>query len=233
MAGGGRQVRILSFNIKQGLFTSLEAVAGTLVSVSPDIALLQEVGRNWAWSARRDQPAELSALCGMQHFSFAAALEQSGGEYGLLLLSRWPLEELEPVPLPAPNDEPRVLQVTRIAPPGPPLTVLHTHLSVDPGDRLEQARIIASQLHLHPSPRILAGDFNDEPGSETLGEVTALLAEARVRAEDGLPSPTFPSHAPNRLLDHVLVETSMRVGFYAVLQQKTSDHLPLLVELEI
>jgi endonuclease/exonuclease/phosphatase family metal-dependent hydrolase len=86
-------------------------------------------------------------------------------------------------------------------------------------------------LH-HQTPMIVAGDFNDVWG--TLGR--RLLVPAGFR---GISRPlrTFPAYAPIRALDSIYVKGDVEILHVhrarMELAKRASDHLPLIVELEI
>jgi endonuclease/exonuclease/phosphatase family metal-dependent hydrolase len=86
-------------------------------------------------------------------------------------------------------------------------------------------------LH-HQTPMIVAGDFNDVWG--TLGK--RLLVPAGFR---GISRPlrTFPAYAPIRALDSIYVKGDVEILHVhrarVELAKRASDHLPLIVELEI
>src|SRR5688572_24043854 len=104
---GAQPVRVLVYNIHAGKDASridnLERVAALIAERKADIALLQEVDRNTTRSGNVDQLAELQRRTGMNG-AYGKALDFQGGEYGIAVLSRWPLRTIEVVPLQTPAD---------------------------------------------------------------------------------------------------------------------------------
>ena len=100
--------------------------------------------------------------------------------------------------------------------------------SIDLANNAAQVEQILSALP--DDPLLLAGDVNAEPHERPL----ALLRESgRFRGVfDG--APTFPSHAPGRRIDTVLVPASFGgVVSQVVLDVNLSDHEPVLVVIEL
>lgn len=157
--------------------------------------------------------------------------------YGIALLSRWPVSEFREVrlpslPFPVPlllghprrwvvvRDEPRVGLAAAIESPVGPLTVANTHLSFIPGWNALQLRRLAAAVRALPGPRLLLGDLNT--GRPRLPGWRAL---ARTR--------TYPAGAPDRQLDHVLVEgVGAAVREARAVRCPLSDHLALVVDVE-
>ena len=78
---------------------------------------------------------------------------------------------------------------------------------------------------------ILAGDFNDQPGSRTLDLFRSRALEAGKPSEGRF---TFPSSAPEREIDFIFAAPAeaWRVGTARVVADTlTSDHRPVVAEL--
>ena len=102
-----------------------------------------------------------------------------------------------------------------------------THLSLGAKSRMLQLGFLADLLS--ESPRlVLMGDFNcdfDAPEMRALYRQTALVPPSdRV--------PTFPSWAPQRSLDHVLVG-GLDITSYRAIPAAGSDHMAVAVELAL
>jgi endonuclease/exonuclease/phosphatase family metal-dependent hydrolase len=93
-AGNGA-VRVLSYNIHAGKDAqqqpNIERVAAIIDSLDADIVMLQEVDRRTARAGGADHLAELEKLTGM-HAAFGKSLDYQGGDYGIAVLSRWPID---------------------------------------------------------------------------------------------------------------------------------------------
>src|SRR5690606_31245260 len=71
----------------------IAAIAKVINEVKPDFVALQEVDRFTDRSGKDlDQAAALAELTGMHH-QFFKAIDRSNGEYGVAILSKYPIEE--------------------------------------------------------------------------------------------------------------------------------------------
>jgi endonuclease/exonuclease/phosphatase family metal-dependent hydrolase len=89
-----RSVRVLVYNIHAGKdaagVDNLAGVAALVRETRADLVLLQEVDQGTRRSGNVDQPAVLAERTGF-HVAFGSALDYDGGEYGVAMLSRWPI----------------------------------------------------------------------------------------------------------------------------------------------
>ena len=179
------------------------------------------------------------ALAGLPGTWQAAAQDESpdGPAYGVALLSRVPVRSWRTVRLPAlrgrvpvlftgrrrpqlVQDEPRVAAVAELDLPGPPLTVVSTHLSFLPGWNVHQLRRLVRGLAAEQR-LVVAGDLN----------MQTRLARAASGLRPLASGATFPAHAPVRQLDHVLARGPVGSTGAQVREAPLSDHRPLTLEL--
>ena len=235
-------VRILSYNVKHGLGmdeqVDLERIASVIRLLEPDIVTLQEIDSVVARTRFEDQAAVLGELTGMRAV-FGGFMEYQEGQYGMALLSRYPIVEWENHRLPD-GAEPRSVIVARIEllRPGygqaPRLVVVGVHLYATAEERYAQASRLIELLSDERSPVVLAGDFNSTPDSD----VIRLL-----EAEGGWERPrksgerlTFPSDVPDREIDFIMFRPADRFvvrEHRVVAETEASDHRPVLLELEL
>lgn len=223
------RLRVLTYNIHHGEGSdgklNYERLAGKIDELRPDVAVLQEVDRGTKRAGGIDQAARLAKLTGMK-FVFGRAMPYDGGEYGLAILSRFPIERSDTYPLPFDfGQEPRALLRARIVPDNglPAFDCWATHLChQSEAARVRQAKQIRWVLRqLDDAPAILAGDFNARPGSAPM---EAMLADDWMDAT-----------APRSEIDYVLIRRrdAWRAAKVVVLEDRTvSDHRPVLAELE-
>lgn len=240
MADEPLRVRVLTYNIHHGEGVDrridLERVASVIRNARPDLAAVQEVDRNTKRSGGIDQAAELARLTGM-HFAFGANLDFEGGEYGNLVLSRWPILHSQNRRLPATGggEQRGVLAVETIIPSANAwLYLLATHLDARPvdHDRLASAEAINALMATYADhPGILAGDLNDSPGSPAVAHI-----EQQWLAASSSEQATFPAGAPARQLDYLFAHPRQvwKIIETQVLEEDVaSDHRPLLAVLEL
>jgi endonuclease/exonuclease/phosphatase family metal-dependent hydrolase len=255
-------VRLATFNILHGRSLSDGQVhagrfADAVAALDADVLGLQEVDRAQPRSGLIDLTAVAAGALGAPAHRFAAAVVGTPGEtwqpwhaaapddqpqYGIGLVSRWPVRQWQITPLAsAPvrspvwipkagllllKDEPRVLLAAVLDTPAGPLTVANTHLSFVPGWNVRQLRTAVRALRRLPAPRILLGDLNLPAGPARL--VSGWRPLARLA--------TYPSPGPRAQLDHVLLDPSGADRLGTVVRAETpqvpvSDHRPLVVQL--
>jgi endonuclease/exonuclease/phosphatase family metal-dependent hydrolase len=231
------QLRVLTYNIHHGEGTDgkldLPRIAAVIQRLNPHVVALQEVDNRTTRAAGVDQAAELGRLTGM-HSVFGKAMEYAGGEYGLAILSRYPLDDVRVLALPVePNHEPRSILVAQVRIGNErDFFFASTHLehAYQPL-RMCQAGKISSLLAPIRAPLVLAGDFNDIPGSPVINVLQAHWGDLI----DKQAEPTWPSDAPRMKLDYVLTRPAdawQVMEVQVVAETVASDHRPVLAILK-
>ena len=99
--------------------------------------------------------------------------------------------------------------------------------------RLEQSRNVVKFLGSIPGPKVLCGDFNMDPSTQSMA---ILEKEANLRnlvKEYGVSSTRSRFHEKgSKFADYIMVSPEVRVKDFKVMPDEVSDHLPLLVEFE-
>lgn len=227
----------------------LERVARTLLDIDADVVALQEVdveyGDRSDWV---DQAAWYRRRLGV-HVAYGANIEATTAygrvrRYGTAILSRHRLREPHNVSLSrvAPELEPRGLLRAEITVAGMTLGIFNTHLQshhppVDLAnqDRLEQAREIHDMLSEYRHPFLLAGDFNAEPQATELEKLRTDYTDAWEIAGSGTGY-TRRYRTPGRTdrrIDYVFASPDLRVRRAELVESDASDHVPLVVEVEL
>jgi endonuclease/exonuclease/phosphatase family metal-dependent hydrolase len=230
-AGGSPpSLRVMSYNIKHADLSSLEEIASVVLDDGADIVALQEVDKDAPRSGNVFQSYRLGQLTGMAS-SFRAALTMSeGGEYGLAVLSRFPILSSEKLELTSGNEQ-RILVVWRIALPSGEIALANTHFGLGTAEREVQAQETAAMLAGEPLA-ILLGDLNEEPGGTVETTMSAFLTDVWLVAGDGTPGYTIPATTPNRRIDYIFVASGWDAPFSAkVIATTASDHRPVAVSL--
>lgn len=215
----------------------LEAIAEAINSANPDLVALQEVDRFTDRSGKElDQAKRLGELTGMHHY-FAKALDRSNGDYGVAILSKFPIEETARFSLPVnpgTDAELRVAGLVQVTLEGKPIIFVATHLDHKAeSNRALQANELLKALKPYSAyPIILGGDFNMPPESETWN---ILKTEFHMGCTT-CPS-TFSASNPTTTIDYLLLNTTGNDYFSfkryeVILEREASDHLPLVAELE-
>lgn len=232
-----RPLRVMVFNIHAGRDASgvdnLERVAALAQSTEADLVLLQEVDRNTTRSGGVDQLAVLMRLTGL-HGAFGKSLDYQGGEYGIAILSRWPITAQQTVPLHVDppqtraggSIEPRVALVVDTG----TLRVVNTHLdaSREEGFRLQEVGQLLPQIEMR-APLLAGGDFNAEPTSAVHKRIVdSGLRDAWLECGEGA-SLTYPAGTPVKRIDYLFLLGNARCTSAKVLDTTASDHRPVLV----
>jgi len=233
------RVAVLTYNIYHGEDanggSNLDAVAGIINSLEPDLVALQEVDNKTARAKGLDLTAELSRRTGMQGV-FGKAMDYDGGGYGEAVLSRYPVIETKNNPLPhSVKAEPRAaLEVHIELPGGVKMAFIGTHLDHqrDQSNRMMQTKRIMELYENYDLPIVLAGDLNAAPGSDPINLLRRQWSDA---ARDD-PRPTFPSVKPARKIDYIMYKPKgqWKVVDVRVIDEKVaSDHCPVFAVLEL
>jgi endonuclease/exonuclease/phosphatase family metal-dependent hydrolase len=217
----------------------LERIADVIKAQQPDLVALQEVDKGVARTDRIDIPAELARLTGLtarfyNNFSF------QGGEYGNAVLSRFPVvtERNTHLEMLRPGEQRGVLQTVVQLPGNRRLLFAATHIDYrrDDAERLQNVKEFKGLLDRYPDLAfILCGDFNDFPKSRVHAAMKEDFVDCweAVGKGDGF---TFSSERPRSRIDYVWV--ARRPGAPQpkrawIPATQASDHLPLVLELEL
>lgn len=221
------EIRVLCWNLHHGVGEDgkldLARIAALIKEQQPDVVALQEVDNKCRRSGSVDQAAELAKLTGMTGV-FGKAMDHDGGEYGQAILSKHPIGETKIHRLPG-DGEPRIGFEALVTIGGKPLRMVSVHLDHQQDQRrLKQAEALDAALEKGGLPVILAGDFNDVPGSPVMKAFDAGWT-AMAKKE---PVLTAPADKPEVEIDHVLLRGFEPRGLLEVLPEAVaSDHRPI------
>lgn len=229
---------MVSYNIKHGLGNdgklNLERTAEVLKKLKPDLVGLQEVDENTGRCGDVNQAKRLGELLGMKP-AFGPFMDFDGGRYGLAILSRYPIRNVEVVRLPRGN-EPRVALAVEIELPNQArATIINLHFDWVKDDkfRYAQASELAEFLTELKNPYVLLGDFNDQPNSRTLELLRKGRLEASKPPEDHF---TFSAEEPRIEIDYIFCgpPDRWRVEDVEVVDEPmASDHRPVRADLRL
>ncbi|HTM43984.1 MAG TPA: endonuclease/exonuclease/phosphatase family protein [Polyangiaceae bacterium] len=238
-------LRILTWNIHKGIggvdrrYDPWRIIA-LLEHYSPDVALLQEVSEGLPQANHHNQAQMLAETLGMGHWAYHPEHQFKVGGYGNLILSKWPLSQVEHVDLTIGGRKKRGLLKARVHfkedAQSRSLVVYNMHLGLAGSERGEQLkRFLQCQpfAHVHHNtPLVVGGDLNDLWG--TLGP-RFLQPQGLVRL--GRLANTFPAAFPLRPLDGLFARGDVRLQHWQVprmeLAATASDHRPILADLEL
>jgi endonuclease/exonuclease/phosphatase family metal-dependent hydrolase len=162
--GSSPRSRVATWNIRAARSAPLEAIAAELEAMDADVIALQEVDVLTRRSGFVDEPAILARRLGF-HYAFAASIKWDAGDYGLAVLSRWPLVDVRRHRLRfAEGSEPRIVMEVAVCMDGRPLRLFNHHAdgrsaSREPG-MVELREIVRSHVG---GGLLLLGDLNEFP----------------------------------------------------------------------
>jgi endonuclease/exonuclease/phosphatase family metal-dependent hydrolase len=248
---------VLVYNIHAGKdakgVDNLERVSQIIRDTKADIVLLQEVDKNTTRSGRVDQVAKFEQLTGF-HGAFGKTLDYQGDDYGIAILSRWPIafDTLVHLPVNPPqlrsgvSYEPRGALVALVNSPVGRLRIVNTHLDASGSDsfRIQEAPtvlqaadpdrlVVASAPDLGRVTTLIGGDFNSEPNSSVHAMVVAAGWHdtfAECGKGEGL---SWPDDKPRKRIDYLWFKGPTRCVDAAVLDTNASDHRPVLFHMMI
>jgi endonuclease/exonuclease/phosphatase family metal-dependent hydrolase len=241
----GEPLRVLVYNIHAGKDAAgtgnLDRVAEIVRSSRSDIVMLQEVDNRTRRSGGVDQLSRLRELTGF-HGVFGKTIDYDGGEYGIGILSRWPITSWRLIQLPVEiadsaaraRYEARGALAATIADPSGNIRVVNTHLDASRSDsnRVQQANalIFFANAQRDSGFTILGGDLNSEPTSR-VAELFATNGWKDLYNDCGSANGfSFPANEPVKRIDYLYIKGRMSCKSAAVLDTQASDHRPVLFE---
>lgn len=157
------EINVGSYNIANGrnVDHDFSIIAQDILDFDLDIVGLQEVDINVERSKNKDTMAELSTLTGYEHYAYFKTIDLGvAGQYGVAVLSKYPILETETFEMPSPNVERRVLGYAKIDVNGTPINFFVTHCSCERKDiRVDQFAFINEKMKEYDNFVIVA-DYN-------------------------------------------------------------------------
>jgi endonuclease/exonuclease/phosphatase family metal-dependent hydrolase len=220
-------LRIMTWNVHSSFHlnpkSDLDGVCSVVRKWSPDVVALQEVDSR---GRTQDPFVQLAKAVG-DHRIDARSIVTKDGDYGQVLLSRWPF--VEP---PAVIDvsylerEPRRAISARIRSGLGEVRVIATHLGLSIRERHAQAQAVAGLVQ--SARTLVVGDFNDWFWVKSVRRVLAQTCPMRTRLR------TFPARCPLLRLDRVYAARGgvIRSAWTDRDARVYSDHLPVVADVE-
>jgi endonuclease/exonuclease/phosphatase family metal-dependent hydrolase len=174
-----------------------------------------------------DNPFEFLLDALGRHGIGAKSITTTDGDYGQMLISRWPITASEIRDISFPEREPRRAVMAEIETPFGPVRIIATHLGLSIGERRSQARSLLAMTGAHSMTTMVVGDFNDWfwPGSVRAALSRELPGYTRYR--------TFPSRWPLLRLDRVYCRPGEALirSYIDGHARRCSDHLPIIADI--
>ena len=223
-------VRVMTWNTHGGIgpdgLHDLERMLAVVQRADPDILALQEVDSRRVKGA--EHPIALLKRVLGHHGVAATAITTADGDYGQVLLSRWPLEEAVIHDISVPGREPRRAIAATVGTPSGRLFVVAAHLGLRFVERRRQCFKMALLADQSELPTVVLGDFNDWMWPGSVQNVLARRLPGRTRQR------TFPARLPLLKLDRIYCRPAAALVSSKVdpAGAGVSDHLPLIAEID-
>lgn len=232
-------LRIINYNMRMsGQMVNYNTAPFTefFRGYDPDIVLMQEIDYKTTRNGQKDFVTELGAETGM-FSAFGAAITYQQGEYGVAILSKYPIAKISNNPLSSNSSD---LKEKR--------TVLYVEVYVPDDGGVEQ-KIRFAVTHLDHStdqvrsdmvaqlnsylastgPVVLTGDFNAHP---TEGAMMTMKSTWQQLCDN---FPTFSSTNPASKIDYIFARPMGKwtvVKYERVVKTELSDHIALIADIE-
>lgn len=226
-------IKAMTYNTYSGRKQGIEKIAEVINKENPDVVSLQEIERNTKINPW-DTPQKLSELTGMRYYYFAHALDiPTGGDYGNVILSRYPISEEKSMKLSVfkEGDYVRSFGYVKVTKEDKEFFFATTHLDhlYEDAARLKQIDEILACVAQLDKPVLLGGDLNSRPGSATMAAFRKYFTVDCL--SDGAPW-TVPVPNPTYSCDWLIfaphsafVVKAYNVCYWA---DKESDHFPVV-----
>ncbi len=231
---GPINLRIGSYNIAHTRFVDYDAktIADEILSLDLDIVGIQEVDRFAKRSNYMDTLVEIVKATKYPFCQYFKAIDLEGdkatygqeGEYGLIILSKYPIKSPETIKLDCPNIEQRIIAHAVIDVKGTDVDFYNTHLSFENlSVREKQFKTLADTVK-GKKPCIITGDFNIETATEF-----DAIPLSRVNAKDK----TFITYPEDKLpLDNIFYTDDFKFLSSDMNVTGNSDHNIIYAEFE-
>ncbi len=234
-------LRIMTYNIHVGVGMDkkldLQRIADVITKEKPDLVGLQEVDRGVKRTEGRDEIVELAGLTGMQ-YAFAHNLDYQGGQYGVAVLSRFPIRQIDHRKYENRREAERrgMLRVEVDIGSGRIISFVNTHLDYQFADgRLFEAEQMLRFLQDVKGPMIVVGDFNDEPAGTTYKLMLEKFDDAWMQSKAKGAGLSYPADKVVKRIDYIFSRRTDNIKAKKawVVTTLASDHIPVVAELEI
>jgi len=227
-------LRAVSYNIHSCVgsdnLKAPERIVDVLKFTVGSIIGLQEVDSRIGGRSNLDQFRYLAEQSGMRSIAGPNIIEHRG-QYGNVLLTSWPVEQVRLIQLRVGRYEPRGAIVAILRCGSIRIQVVNTHLGLRPRERRRQVACLLEATAGFSGPTLFLGDFNVWSRRSRLLNMLGATLEAAYN-----PS-TFPARRPFIALDRIWSRPIGALRSVHVprtpLTSVASDHLPVIAEIAL
>lgn len=234
-----RTLRVMTYNIHVGVGMDkkldLQRIADVINNEHPDLVGVQEVDRGVKRTEGRDEIAELAKMTRMD-YAFAHNLDYQGGQYGVAILSRFPIATIDHRKYENRREaERRGMIRVQVEIGNKTINFVTTHLDYQYEDgRIFETEQMLKFLENIKGPLIVVGDFNDEPAGGAYKLMISTFADAWILSRSKDQGLTYPSDKPVKRIDYIFTRRAdgIKAKKAWTVNTPASDHLPVVVDLE-
>lgn len=228
MTGGESMTfKVMTFNICSCHNLKYEYIPDqtiqTIINERPDIIGINEMDYINERNEYTDMPKIMAERIGYNYY-FGKSIDYRGGEYGNMILSRYPIESVMNVSIPELVDternrtyENRAIIKACININGQLINVIISHYGLSVGERINAVDTTLSLID--DTPAIFMGDLNCTPDSNELQPIYSKLTDTTTLL-------TFPSDDPKIKIDYIFTSHHFKAESAYVLDTQVSDHRP-------
>lgn len=243
-----KDLKVMTYNIYGARLTNGDKLGEVIKKYSPDFIVLQEVDKNTIRSNKRDVTEDIAKKLGYDYYYFQKTLDFNGGEFGISIISKYPIERYYTFELPSVGNEKRHLLGAQISKNvfGKSVTIINAHLNYQENIKAEETNEVLAVTDIFEGDvKFLAGDFNMLPTSENYSKYLKKWADSYTEIK-GSPSNSEIEKDKQRnekdtRIDYIFgdkskiwkVNKSFFVKDEAEEWDKLSDHVPYMAEFEI
>jgi endonuclease/exonuclease/phosphatase family metal-dependent hydrolase len=235
-----KTIRVMTYNIHVGVGMDkkldLPRIAETIKHEHADLVGLQEVDRGVERTQRIDEIAELARLTKMD-YAFAFNLKYQGGQYGVAILSRFPIRATDHRLYKNTREaERRGFIRAEVSIDGRVINFVTTHLDYQYEDgRVFEAEQLLAGLRDVQGPLVVVGDFNDIPAGGAYQLMKTQFADAWVDTRANDSGFSYPADKPAKRIDYIWLRRSDRIAATRAWIPLTlaSDHVPVVADLKL
>ena len=230
----------MTYNIHVGVGMDkkldLARIAEVIRRERVDLVGLQEVDRGVERTQRIDEIAELAKLTSMD-YAFAFNLKYQGGQYGVAILSRFPIRATDHRLYKNLREaERRGFIRAEVIIGGRIVNFVTTHLDYQYEDgRVYEAEQLLSGLAEVKGPLIVVGDFNDIPSGGAYKLMSDRFSDAWIESHASGEGLSYPADKPTKRIDYILARKADRIRVLRarIVETLASDHVPMVAELNL
>ncbi len=234
---GCNSITVMSYNIHglRGMDKKVDVnrIAKVISDQDPDVVGLQEVDQFTERSGKIDAIKILGEKTGM-YGVFMPTFDYQGGQFGNAMLSKYPIIDQKMYRLPSrENYEARLMMmIACVVENGDTVHFYNTHLDHhrQDSDRPIQVEAIKNIIKNDQYKIIFTGDFNCQPGTESLNTIESVLTRC---PSDIL---TYSTEEPIWTIDHIFYTEDRGIrfkDFEVIPEVMASDHFPIIATFRV